>query len=226
MRWQALVFDLDDTLYPEREYVRSGFRAVAEWAQPKLGLPAEATAGELWQLFTGGARRDTFDRWLAARGLPASDFVPAMVEVYRQHAPRIAPHPRVAELLDGWRRRHRLGLVSDGWAEVQERKLAALGLAGCFTAIVFSDTLGRDAWKPSPRPFRRVLELLTVPAAEAVYVADNPAKDFRGASSVGMGAVRVRYPDGLYAGLEPLSLDDAPEREISRLDELEAIAAA
>jgi hypothetical protein len=39
--WRAIVFDLDDTLYPERDYVLRGFRAVAAWSDPNLGIPAD-----------------------------------------------------------------------------------------------------------------------------------------------------------------------------------------
>ena len=80
--------------------------------------------------------------------------------------------------------------------------------------------MGRDAWKPSPRPFYHLLEQLAVPAARAVYVADNPAKDFRGARSAGMATIRVRRADGLYRDLEPRSAADAPDFEIDSLEAL------
>jgi FMN phosphatase YigB (HAD superfamily) len=56
-------------------------------------------------------------------------------------------------------------------------------------------------------------------------VADNPAKDFRGARSVGMDTVRVRHADGLYAGLEASSPADAPDREVARIEDMEGILA-
>ena len=40
----VLVFDLDDTLYPELSYVHSGFRAVAAFLSPLLEVPAETLA--------------------------------------------------------------------------------------------------------------------------------------------------------------------------------------
>ncbi len=71
---------------------------------------------------------------------------------------------------------YRLGLLSDGLLRVQRAKLEALGLEELFEVVVFSDELGRDAWKPSTRPFERMLELLQVPAPEAVYVGENSLK--------------------------------------------------
>ena len=49
--WQGIVFDLDDTLYPERDYVLSGFKAVASWAEARLGVPSLGGFSGLRRLF-------------------------------------------------------------------------------------------------------------------------------------------------------------------------------
>ncbi len=224
-RWQAIVFDLDDTLYPECDYVLSGMRAVAVWAQSELGLPAERSFAELRQLFEEGARGDTFDRWLSGHGLRLDGRVAAMVRVYRRHRPQITLEPEVRELLIRIGRDHRLGLITDGYLEVQQRKVAALGIEDCFQAIVYSDAIGRDAWKPSTRPFEAVLQRLSVAADQTVYIGDNPGKDFRGARQVGMHTIRVRRPGGVYYDLQPACDDDAPHAEIATLDEILRAAA-
>jgi putative hydrolase of the HAD superfamily len=221
MPWQAVVFDLDDTLYPERQYVFSGMRAVAVWAQRELGFPPQRSFAELRGLFESGARGDTFDRWLRQHGLASQQRVASMVRVYRGHQPRIMPFAHARDLLRRLGRHCRLGLVTDGYLETQQRKVAALGLADCFQAIVYSDRWGRRAWKPSPRPFQAVLRRLAVEPGYAVYVADNPAKDFCGARLVGMATIRLRHPDGLYRQLEPACADDAPDAEIRVIAELE-----
>lgn len=224
-RWQAIIFDLDDTLYPERQYVLSGMRAVAAWAQDTLGFSIETSFEELHRLFESGVRRNTFDRWLTAHGLQPADWVPAMVRVYRDHRPRIEMYPQTRELLERLGRGYRLGLITDGYLKVQERKVAALGLADVFKAPVFSDALGRDHWKPSPRPYLLALSKLGVSAARSVYVGDNPAKDFRGARGVGMASVRVRRPDGLHYCVEPTSIEDRADWEITTLAKLPNILA-
>ena len=218
---RAVVFDLDDTLYPERAYVLSGFRAVATWAEKHLDISHHQGFAELRRLFEDGVRGDTFNRWLESHGFQPDDWVPQMVQVYREHNPHIAPYPEAWELLRRLCLRYRLGLVSDGYAEVQKRKLAALGLTSCFDALVFSDEWGREAWKPSSRPFEIVLDRLGITGPGAVYVADNPSKDFLGARQVGMWTVRVRRPDGLYNHLEPPSPEHAPGVEIETLNDLE-----
>jgi putative hydrolase of the HAD superfamily len=220
---RAVIFDLDDTLYPERSFVLSGFRAVAMWAEEHLGISADQALTELYQLFEGGIQGNTFNRWLENHGLKAENWVPQMVQVYREHEPHIEPYPEVPGLLRRLRLHYLLGLLSDGFIEVQKRKLNALSLTACFDVLVFSDEWGREAWKPNSRPFEIALERLKVTGSEAVYVADNPTKDFLGARQVGMWTVRVRRPDGLHSHLEPPSSEHAPDVEIESLDGLEAI---
>lgn len=223
LRWPAVIFDLDDTLYPERAFVLSGFSAVAAWLAQQDVL--DNSYAELAALYESGVRGDTFDRWLASRGLPPS-LAPQMVQVYRAHQPVIQPFPGVPALLARLRSRCRLGLVSDGYLAVQQRKLAALGLAGYFDAVVFSDAWGRAAWKPSTRPFEEVLARLDVAAAGAAYVADNASKDFFGARQLGMAAIWLRRPGGEYAHLDPPTPAHAPDLTIASLDELEPILAS
>lgn len=220
-RWQAIVFDLDDTLYPERDYVFSGFRAVAAWAEAQLGIPAGQGVAELRYLFEQGVRGDTFNRWLAAHDLGPDSLVPQLVQVYREHEPRLVPFPEVPQLLASLHRRYGLGLLSDGYLPVQQRKLAALGLAHHFDAVVFSDEWGRAAWKPSIKPFQAVLQRLAVDAENSVYVADNPAKDFLGARQVGTFTIWVRWSGGEYTHLDPPSPQHAPHLTLTSLLELE-----
>src|SRR3989304_1275528 len=89
-RWRAVVFDLDDTLYPERAYVRGAIRAAARWAAEKLGEEPQAVLDELWAMFEAGVRRQTFDRWLERRGRAPEADRADMIEAYRRHPPRRA----------------------------------------------------------------------------------------------------------------------------------------
>ena len=227
-RWRAVVLDLDDTLYPEAAYVRSGFRAVAGRAERTLGIPAPEGERELVSLFEAGVRGDTFDRWLAARGLGGEEAVADLVGTYRGHAPHIDPFPEAERLLAQLRADGvAIGLLSDGDPAVQGAKLDALGLRDAFDAIVVTGELGAGAGKPSPRGFEALLHRLgDIAPGEAVYVSDNPAKDFLGARRAGMHSLRVRRAGGIYAELEPETPEHAPDAEVGGLDEVAAALAA
>lgn len=197
---RALIFDLDDTLYPETDFVLGGYRAVARRVWEDHGLEIE---GGLRARFLSGERGDLFSPALLAAGLePEESYVRQLVDVYRTHTPQLQPY-----LDTGWLTRCReaglrLGLVSDGLAAVQQRKWQALGLAALFDTVVFSDSLGgRDCWKPSTLPFEACLQGLGLPPDQACYVADNASKDFLGPRCLGMPSLQLARPDGLHAAL-------------------------
>jgi putative hydrolase of the HAD superfamily len=218
---KAVVFDLDDTLYPEREFVMSGFRAVSRWVEQNTEISFADAYGQLVQIFEEDSHGHTFDRFLENHGIWSASIVQEMVGVYRGHRPEISFFPEVPDILARLGKRFRVGLLSDGYLDVQQRKLGALGLEHCFDAVVFSDKWGKEAWKPNPRPFNVMLEIFGVRAVQAVYVADNPVKDFLGARRAGMFSIRLRLTGGVYAALEPETPDHAAGIEISSLGQLE-----
>jgi putative hydrolase of the HAD superfamily len=219
---KAVIFDLDDTLYLERDYVLSGFQAVACWAETNLDIPAEAGFAELKSLFERGQRGRTFNEWLLSFG-HQDELVPQLVDIYRQHQPTLQPLAETHAVFATLRPLYRFGLISDGYLEVQQRKLAALQLAPFLDVIVFSDELGRDCWKPSVKPFHAALNALNLVGSEAVYVGDNPTKDFLGAKSAGMLTVRVQHASGIYANLTPPTPEHEPHVTISSLTELPSL---
>jgi putative hydrolase of the HAD superfamily len=220
-KWRAVIFDLDDTLYLERDFVLSGFTAVAAWAEARFGVPAAHTGSELCRLAEHDQGGNVFDRWLAGRGL-AAEHVPDMVRIYREHHPHIQPFAAVPELLRCVKQEAALALLTDGYLDVQKRKLAALGLACWFDAVVFSDSWGRSFWKPHSRPYEETLTALGVPGCDAVYVADNPAKDFIGARRVRMASIRVRF-GGMHDAAVPDTAEHEPDHQVDNLADLETL---
>jgi putative hydrolase of the HAD superfamily len=224
--FKAVIFDLDDTLYPERQFVSGGFAAAARLVASESGLPAERCARELECLFDRGERTHTFDVWLDAASLPQT-LSSAMIQAYRQHWPSLTLHGDVEHAIT-WCRHARLstGLVSDGYLDVQRRKVASLRLSEILTTIVLSDEFGRAFWKPSTRPYLAAVERLRVDPGEAVYVGDNPQKDFRGARRAGLKSVRIRRPGGVYASEEPADREAEPDCEVESLVDLQEALAA
>ena len=216
----VIIFDMDDTLYPEADFVRSGHRAVAERVWQDLRVDIEP---ELRRRFAAGQRGDLMSAALAALDVEApQDYVSrVLVPVYREHVPAIRPYVETVPVLTELRSRgHRLALLSDGWAEVQRRKLAALGLAGLFDELVITDELGRAAWKPSPVGFERILGALGVAGDAAMYVSDNPHKDFAGPHRLGMRTVRIVRPGTEHGEALAPAPEHQPQRMIRSLREL------
>ena len=216
---KAVAFDLDDTLLLERDYVRSGFRAVAEDLKARVSAERDWFA-ELWRGFESGVRGVAFDRVLAAAGVePRPELVAALVRVYREHRPRIQPPPDVApalgelDLPPG-----RMGVITDGPVAAQQRKFEALGLSRFFGHVIYTDQWGLEYRKPHPRAFVEFERLAGVPAAACAYVADNPAKDFAAPRGRGWRTVRLRRPGGLHEAED--SVAGQVDRTIDSLGQL------
>src|SRR5688500_742872 len=87
-RVHTVVFDLDDTLYPERDFVLSGFAAVDAWLQANHRIDGFAEKAEA--LFAAGHRGHIFDQALELLDVSMAEaLVPAMIEIYRRHPPAL-----------------------------------------------------------------------------------------------------------------------------------------
>ncbi len=216
---QAVVFDLDDTLFPERDYVRSGYRAVAEHLRRTRGV-MRRFEDFMWDLFLSGQRSKVFDAAITHFKLGLNEAqIAELVEVYRNHTPTIAPYSGIPELLSLLGARYRLGLLSDGYLPAQRLKLQALKLERFFEAVLFTEQLGRDCWKPSPAGFQAITERLAAPPETCAHVADNPAKDFLAANRLGWRTIQYLRPGQIHAA-KPAPPEGAPQTVVRTPDAL------
>ena len=221
----AVLFDLDDTLYPERQFVDGGFAAVAAFLAGRSGRSAPELTARLRDLHDQDGRGRLFDTLIAEEGLAEGpDLVPACLLVYRTHSPRLTSFTGVVELLDDLRAHGVLtGVISDGNGAVQSRKLAGLdGLAERLDVVVLTDDLGPGHAKPSPVPYAVACRLLAVDPSATIYVGNDPRKDFRGARAAGLRSIRVGpLPD--EGGGATIALTDGDEADLD-VDSIEALA--
>lgn len=184
---EAVVFDLDDTLYPEKEYVKSGYRKIAEY----FGIPEMES--ELWAAFE--TRDKAIDEVLEKHGM--MEYKNRALHVYRFHKPNISLYPGVREMLGRIKERHKTGIITDGRPEGQRAKLKVLGLN--VDKVIITDELGGVEFrKPNPKAFEEISRGLGVNYKKMCYVGDNIRKDFLVSEQLGMRFIWFRNSDGIY----------------------------
>lgn len=212
---RAVLFDLDDTLYDESSYVRSGFLQVALQISGAAGLDAQTVFRFMLAELERSGRGRVFDATLQQFGLPVTpEAVAELVACYRTHRPAIELHADAARCLQSLQRVF-VAVVTDGLPVMQRNKVAALGLEARVQSVVYCWALQRP--KPDPAGFRQALAQLGVEAAEALIVGDRPDHDMAAAAALGVPAVRVRR--GRFA-----KAPEGPWPAVSVVDDLQELA--
>jgi len=216
---KAILFDLDDTLYLERDFVKSGFKAVASFIQNNNGIDEDIVYDNLLSIFNSGKRKNIFDTYISKFG-EINFSINKLVDIYRSHVPNINLLPGVNEYLLSLSKNYKLGLVTDGYIQTQKNKINALGLKKIFDQILITEELGREFWKPSTVPFSKICDKFGVIPTKAIYIADNPKKDFKGPNQLGMHSIRLRLKEGEHYKSEPNNKDFSPATVVYNLDDL------
>ncbi len=218
---KIIVFDVDDTLFPEREFVRSGFQAVGEWILNKYADPGFFEFA--WKFFAQGNRGKIFNLVLAEIGMEDDpQIIQELIQIYRKHKPQISLYSDARWAIDYFKGHKKLGGITDGYLTTQRNKVEALHIANSFDTIIYSDEYRRENWKPSPVPYLKAMGLTGFQGSECVYVGDNPHKDFVTAKKLSGRTVQIDRQNGEYSKT-PAAPGYEADRTILSLTELETI---
>ena len=196
---RAIVFDLDNTLTDFMKMKEDAINAAIEgMIDAGLTLPREKVRERIDAIYQeqGLEYQRVFDSFLEGHlGKIDPRILASGIVAYRragQSALVTYPHVNLT-LHELTKRGIKLGVVSDAPEAQVWLRLCSLSLQHVFDAVVtFEDTGER---KPSPAPFRRVLEMLNVDPHESIMVGDWAERDVVGAKSLGMRTVFARYGD-------------------------------
>jgi putative hydrolase of the HAD superfamily len=218
---EALIFDLDDTLYLENDFVMSGYRAVARFLADTDVCGFQDAFDCMAETFVAEGRQKVFHA-LLEKFPNSSTMLSDLVEVYRQHNPSICLFPGYSDLLQKLAHQYRLGVITDGLPAVQARKVRALGLESVMDKIIYTWVYGADKEKPHPYSFSLMLEFLQIEPESVLFIGDNPNKDCRGAHGAGMKCAQVLHP--AVNGIRPdAEIKETPEFVIDTLLQLPQI---
>lgn len=181
----VIVYDLDDTLYDEVDFVRSGFREIASY------LGDNRYFFFMDEFFKEHGSGRVFNRLIENFSLKVS--LERLIEIYRFHKPLISLDEETKELL-GFSKEYKTALISDGNYIMQKNKFNTLKLKSYIDFPIFTDFFHTS--KPDEKPYKMVMEKF--PDESYVYIADNPKKDFIAPKKLGWKSIRYKNQLGIY----------------------------
>ena len=195
---KVVVFDLDDTLISEKEYIKSGYRHIAEVIGQRFNINKDQVYIDLFQLFRESPH-NVFNRLYEKYHIEYSkEMIIDLVNEYRGHFPDVQYYDDVMQCLNELKVLGiKIGIITDGYAQAQRQKLKAVEADMYFDEIIVTDELGRDYWKPHPKEFDIIKERFGVCFDEMIYVGDNPGKDFYISTIYPIKTVRI-FRDGVH----------------------------
>lgn len=188
---EAVLFDLDNTLFDVEQYMTGAFADVAAHLESTHDIDGEKIHADLMSLWRTKTSMypHLFDDILAEHNIDAN--IEQIVNIFNDHEPEIEPYTGVTELLTQLKETgYKLGVITDGTAHRQRRKIDVLGLRSTFDTIVLTAEVGEA--KPSILPYKKAVCRLDTEPSRCVYIGDNPKVDFAGAKEIGMATVRIR----------------------------------
>lgn len=169
----VVVFDLDDTLYNELNYLKSAFKNIAQRIAPDNWKPLYAFMFSLHR-----SQQNVFKIISDTYKLNTD----VLLNWYRFHQPEIQLFDGALYALDQIKQHGgKLALITDGREKTQMAKVEALGIAHFFDEIIISEALGTE--KPHINNFQIVEK--RIKGIHYYYIADNFKKDFLTPNAIG-----------------------------------------
>jgi putative hydrolase of the HAD superfamily len=174
MKNKVVIFDLDDTLFNEIDFLISAYNEISQFLSNVQGVDKSKNEifNYMYSLYL--RKKNPFEQvisFLNIKNIKTSD----LLEIYRNHLPNISLNDDVKEVLD-YLKYHKfiIGIITDGRSIQQRNKIKALNLENFISGLVISEEFGSE--KPNLENFK-FFEIF-FPNSNYTYVGDNINKDF------------------------------------------------
>ena len=201
----AVIFDLDNVLYDEKEYFYAAFEKIAAYLSERCNIPQEKVFNKLISDFE---EKSSMYPWLfndiiADFGLDQK-IITEILMLFSSVKPELRLYSGSEDLLLSLRqKRFKLGLITNGNVITQRNKVKLLKLEKYFDTIIYAREVAGGKDKPNPEAYLATLEALGVKPQEAIYIGDNPYTDFLGAKKLGIKTVRLQMGEFKNVNLGP-----------------------
>ncbi len=190
--YQAVLFDMDNTLFDFIASMERGSKAAVEYLG--VGTPEELFSYYLRWKHHVEDHANLQDFMIAHECFSVEKYF-AAVEAYEtaKHT-NLVPYEGIEELLSSLKADgYKLGVVTDAYTYGAEKRLEVTGLKEYFDVVVGYDMTGYK--KPHHAPFECALSLLDCQPHDALYVGDSIRRDIEPALAVGLTPVYAKYGD-------------------------------
>jgi len=189
---KAIFFDLDNTLYDNKQYFLGAFKEVSKDLSKKFDVSQQKVYKNLIKLWREKTSTHTylFNDLLKKLNIKNGKTVKNVVKIFNGYRGKLEPYWDVIPTLKKLKKQgYKLGIITDGNVKRQKRKLELLGIKNFFKTIIYTKEI---VSKPSEKSFLVAIRRLNVNPEDTFYVADNPLIDFKGAKKVGINTIRIR----------------------------------
>lgn len=161
-----VVFDLDDTLYNELDYLKSAYIAIAQHLEP---ITWKALYVSMFSMYR--CQLNVFEHIAKTYKVDSK----TLMELYRNHSPDIQLFDGVMDVLNAIKGNEgRIGIITDGRSSTQRAKIKSLELTDLVDTVVISEDIGSE--KPSLANYKAIENEFK--GFSCAYIADNLKKDF------------------------------------------------
>jgi putative hydrolase of the HAD superfamily len=162
----VIVFDLDDTLYNEIDYLKSAYIEIAKELEPKYWKRFYA---QLFSLYRN--KQNAFQFISDHYAITQQD----LIKRYREHKPHIQPFAGVLDRIQSIKNKNgKVAILTDGRTTTQTNKIKALGLLNLVDHIAISEQIGSE--KPDENNYLSIEKVFRL--KHYYYIGDNIKKDF------------------------------------------------
>ena len=219
---KVVVFDLDDTLYKEIDFLRSGYRKVAKYVGRQIGVPANDIYYNLLSWYS--KKENAFEKLNEYYDLNGS--ISGYLEIYRFHQPNITLSEETKKTLNTLKEASVLmGIITDGRKETQRNKIEALGLEMWIPSEMVIINDDKKYFKPNHWSFDRMMlkcfEKYPDNDFDFYYLGDNIEKDFMAPNELGWETICI-LDDGRNIHKQDFTWEEIklPKKTVSNIDKL------
>jgi len=211
---KVIVFDLDDTLYKEVDFLRSGYNAIVKRIYSDFSYQLK-----MEYLFSLYEKGNNVFKYIIEKNISNKITIDYLLNIYRNHAPEIILEEKVLRLIKEFKAKgYKLGIITDGRSKAQRNKLKALNIIDLFNEIVISEEFGSE--KPAIENYKYFE--IKFPGANYFFIGDNIKKDFIAPNKLGWYTIGIKdiYKLNIHSQIVKVSKEYLPKIWINELSEL------